>query len=401
MLEKAKNMAEKNDIPILLLEIIEFEKRLVTKLVEPKIELRVNELMRESEVISDQLKSLHNFTNLSLKLYTFYMNIGFIRGHKDFEIVNSFYFSSMPAFNEDRLSFNEKNYLFNSMVGYYFFTQDDNRAYEYAKKWVSIFDEKPNLIAPKIELYLKAMNNLLIAQNKLGLYEDFVNAYKKMDAIKDIKQLHLNDNIKLQLFKYLSTHRINHYFLLGDFKDGVAIIPEIADGLNRFIGQLDPHHIMIFYYKFACMYFGNNQYQQAVFWLNKIINATDVDLRSDIQGFARILNLISHYELNNNDLVDYYILSTYRFLIKKEDLYNFQKYIMKFLKALTTINPDQLIDAFKTLRNQMMGLKNSPYEKRAFFYFDIISWLESKIERRPVGEIIKEKAMKRIDAAIA
>ena len=109
ILEKAKLLADKNDFPLLLLEIIEFEKRLVTKLADPRVEGRINVLMKESEVIGEQLKSLHTFSNLSLKLYSFYMNIGFIRDHKDFEIVNRFYFSTMHAFKEERLSFNEKN----------------------------------------------------------------------------------------------------------------------------------------------------------------------------------------------------------------------------------------------------------------------------------------------------
>jgi RNase P/RNase MRP subunit POP5 len=34
---------------------------------------------------------------------------------------------------------------------------------------------------------------------------------------------------------------------------------------------------------------------------------------------------------------------------------------------------------------------NNPYEKRAFIYFDIISWLESKIEHKKVQDIIREK----------
>jgi len=38
--------------------------------------------------------------------------------------------------------------------------------------------------------------------------------------------------------------------------------------------------------------------------------------------------------------------------------------------------------------------ENHPYEKRAFLYLDIISWLESKIENKPVASIIQEKAKK-------
>ena len=36
-------------------------------------------------------------------------------------------------------------------------------------------------------------------------------------------------------------------------------------------------------------------------------------------------------------------------------------------------------------------MKNHPYERRAFLYLDIISWLESKIENKPVGEVIRQK----------
>ncbi|MDN5200701.1 hypothetical protein QQ008_05000 [Fulvivirgaceae bacterium BMA10] len=396
ILEKAKQLAEKNERPLLLLEIIEFEKRLVTKLIEPGMESRVTSIMKESERIQDKLRSLNNFSNLSLKLYSFYMNIGFIRDHKDFEIVNSFFYSTMPNFQEDQLSFDEKTYLFSSLVGYYFFIQDDERAYEYAKKWVGMFDDNPDLISSKLEMYIRALNNLLMAQNKLFRYSEFVKSFKKFEDIPRIKNLNLTDNIKLLWFKYASTHRINQHFLLGQFDEGTKIIPEIADNLNGFMDRLDMHYILIFYYKFACMYFGNQEYRKAVFWLNKIINAKNVDLRSDIQSFARILNLICHYELENTDLVDYYILSTYRFMIKKENLYLFQRYILKFLKNLNNIKPDQLNDAFITLRNQLLPLKKNPYEKRAFNYFDIISWLESKIHNRPVQDVIGENARKRI-----
>ena len=35
--------------------------------------------------------------------------------------------------------------------------------------------------------------------------------------------------------------------------------------------------------------------------------------------------------------------------------------------------------------------EDDPYESRAFLYLDIISWLESNIQNKPIGEIIKNK----------
>ena len=126
--------------------------------------------------------------------------------------------------------------------------------------------------------------------------------------------------------------------------------------------------------------------------MQRIINEHPVDLREDIHCFARILNLISHYELGNTDVIDYYIKSTYRFLLLKDDLGEYQKYILNFLKNLHR-NPTEaeLIEGFRELRQQLLTLIDRPYESRAFAYFDIISWLESKIRRCTVEEVIREK----------
>lgn len=396
MLDKAKLTAEKYDRNALLLEIIEFEKKLVTKFIRSNIENKVSSLIKASDGISEKISNINTFSNLTIKLYSFYLKIGFLRNHKDFELVNSFLYSTLPVFQEDKLSFEEKMYLYNSFVGYYFFIQDFERGYEYAKKWVALFESQPEYIIPKIEIYIKAINNLLVSESKLHKYEEFKNTIQKLEAINKNPDLKMTENIRLLLFKYSATHRINKYFMVGEFDQGVKVIPEIAGSLEKFEDLLDTHYIIIFYYKFACMHFGAADYHQVIFWLNKIINMKDVDLRSDIHSFARILNLISHYELGNIDLVDYYIRSTYRFLIKKNDLHLFQKIIMKFLRKLSSITQDQLIDAFEELREQLLPLNEKFYDRRPFIYFDIISWLESKTENRTVQEIIHEKAMKKI-----
>jgi hypothetical protein len=39
----------------------------------------------------------------------------------------------------------------------------------------------------------------------------------------------------------------------------------------------------------------------------------------------------------------------------------------------------------------LKAFEDHPYERRAFLYLDIISWLESKIENKPVSQIIQNK----------
>jgi len=114
-------------------------------------------------------------------------------------------------------------------------------------------------------------------------------------------------------------------------------------------------------------------------------------LGEDIQCFARILNLIAHYELGHYNLLKHLVKSVYRFLRKMEELNAVQEEILKFLRKSLNANPQNLTESFVNLRTRLVPHTNNPVERRSFLYLDIISWLTSKIEGRPVQDVIREK----------
>jgi len=60
------------------------------------------------------------------------------------------------------------------------------------------------------------------------------------------------------------------------------------------------------------------------------------------------------------------------------------------------VNSQKLLDTLPSRKQAMLELKkfeNDPYEKRSFLYLDVLSYLESKIEGKPLRDIIKEKAI--------
>jgi len=181
----------------------------------------------------------------------------------------------------------------------------------------------------------------------------------------------------------------------GTFTEGTKLIPELVDIMEEDRYNWDDHRIMVFYYRIASMYFGSGDFDHAITYLNLIINQKNPDYRGDIQAFSRILNLISHYELGNTQLVEYQVKSVYRFLSKMNDLGNVQKEIFRFVRRIPRIQESYLQEEFVQLRDKLAKLREDPYEQRPFLYLDIISWLESKIENKPVEAIIRDKFLER------
>ena len=108
--------------------------------------------------------------------------------------------------------------------------------------------------------------------------------------------------------------------------------------------------------------------------------------------------MILHFELGNTDILEYLVKSTYRFLYKRKHLYKFETSILNFIrKKLPKTNSEkELITIFKDLKTELGKITKDPFEKKALDYFDFISWLESKIEKRPFADIVKEKAQEAI-----
>lgn len=399
-LKKAKALAQKSDNPELLLVILKWQKNVVLHTANGDSRNLVKGIIEEAREVNQRINNINKFTNIQLELNALYQQIGFIRNVKDHERVQFIFQSSMPNLKEENLSVNEKFSLYSLYINYFFFIQDFDRGYLYAKKWIALFDN-PILIRTKLESYIQALNSLMIAQSRLGLYREFAQTKRRFRKIRFMHNVVFTENINNKLFKYSYVHEFNGLFMQGHFTEGVRMFERIKPDLEaHYYDALDAHSRLIMFYKIACLYTGDSNFSEALYWLNRIINSESADLREDVHGFARILSLICHYELGNQDVIDYYVRSTYRFLLKKKNLQLYQKSILNFLRRLGSVklSNEEIINRFQILRTQLLPLESNPYEKRAFIYFDIISWLESKIENRPVQDIIREKADSQIKA---
>jgi hypothetical protein len=55
------------------------------------------------------------------------------------------------------------------------------------------------------------------------------------------------------------------------------------------------------------------------------------------------------------------------------------------------VAPGQLREEFSKLKAKLEEIAVQPFERRPFLYFDIISWLESKISGRSVQDVMQQK----------
>ena len=391
ILDKAKTLAINNEEKNIAYEIVELEKIIESQYITRSLSNRADELTVQAKELSLHNVLASKLSNLSLQLYGLFLKTGYIKNDTEHKRITKYFNDRLPKYDINKLGFREKLWLYKAYLWYSFLTLDFLACYKYATKWVHLFYKNKDMIKLNPVFFLRGNHYLLEALFYLRHYEKFKITLFKLEEITKEKWFPLDDNNESLAFLYIYNNKFNLHFIEGSFTDGLPLIDEVLEQLKKYKNRIDEHHVMVFYYKIASMYFGAGENKKCILFLEKIISNKSLQMREDLLCFSRILNLVAHYEAGMDYNLDVLIKSTYKFLIKMEDLYEVQKEFIKFLRGLGDIYPQDVKAEFIKLHKKLKQFEDDPYESRAFLYLDIISWLESKIENKPVGLIISNK----------
>jgi len=394
ILEKAKELARTNQKMNFLVQVISLEKKIETLHITRSSLEKTQFLAEEALDISGHIDRVTKLSNLALLLYRWYVKNGHARNEQDETGIREFFRNSLPEDPNAIHGFYEKLYLYQSYTWYAFIRQDFLMYYRYSQKWIDLFKENEVMIAVETGHYIKGMHNLLNAHFDLRNFAKFEITLKQFEVFASTPIANQHDNFRTHTFIYINSARLNKYLMQGDFSEGLTIVPEIVEKLDEYALFVDSHRILVFNYKIATLYFGSGDYATAIDYLYKIINDTHNGLRNDLQCYSRLMHLLCHYELGNDEILDSLIKSVYRFMARMKNLTVVEEEIFTFLRHSTKVRPKELINELKQFLEKIKHLEKNRFQTRSFAYLDIISWVESKVYERPMGEIIRDKYLK-------
>lgn len=394
ILEKAKEMARTHQKMNFLVQAISLEKKIETLHITRTSVEKTQLLAEEALQISGHIDRVTKLSNLALLLYRWYIQNGHARNVEDEKDIRAFFKDNLPKDSNAINGFYEKLYLYQSYCWYAFIRQDFLMYYRYSQKWIDLFYENKVMIAVETGHYIKGMHNLLNAHFDLRNFKAFQKTLDQFEDFAKTPEAKQHDNFRTHTSIYINSARINQFLMKGDFHKGIEIVPEVEEKLQEYSLFVDVHRILVFNYKFASLYFGAGEYNKAIDYLHKIINDNQQGLRNDLQCYARLMHLISHYEIGNEEILESLIKSVYRFFARMKNLTIVEEAIFTFLRHSFTVKASLLKPELEQFLKKIKHLEKNRFETRSFAYLDVISWVESKIYDKPMEEIIHQKYMK-------
>lgn len=387
LIQKAMLLAVKAEKHLVILELKEIEARIMQTLSYSGNNIAELENYK-TEVHNSVNKHINtvSYNYLRMKLFYHINKYGFAREKSLQKKYNSIMQHPLLNKKENILSGQSLNLYYLCHGTYYYVQQNYAKAYPYVKHRVHILESHSHLAEENPRTYIGALSNLINCQRELKKNNELKESLKKLQ------------NINKTTFVLYSVYNQTLSILLStaQFMEGLNVIKEIENTILKtqsgFLNNKEKE--MNLYYKMAYVLFGAQKYKEANAYLNKIIQDKDMESsRLDGYCFARILSLITQFEMGKQDLLEYSIKWTYRFLYNRKHLYKTERHILDFLRNESSHinNNSDMIRAFKKLKAELEQLNIFPFEKRVASYFDFISWLESKINNKTFADVLTKK----------
>jgi hypothetical protein len=262
----------------------------------------------------------------------------------------------------------------------------------YRKKKIELLQSNPQMleVPPYLILYTTELERTFSLELALGYYdqlqESFETLYKQCTQNRTYKKL-------MQLSLYLLIFRT--CMQIGQFEEALKQVNNINDRFNDIdLGDILEIRKKQFLLDCAIIYLVLKNQKAALRCLDELLNTPAGHLNSDLYYFAQILQLLVYFEKGDIELLLYRTRSTYRTLSRNNKLYRVEKLLLDFLRKENEAGWDkkQEKEAFSRLKKSLDDLfKAHPEEKKLLSYFDLPGWVDSKIEKRPLSEILHDR----------
>jgi tetratricopeptide (TPR) repeat protein len=388
---RAKEVARDHEKFYYWFELLSWEKKLLEEAYESgEFSRNLDELIEEEEMVIAKLRNLAEYQIVYSKINLIFRSGGFTRNENERKVVEGIADYHLIKGKNTAISTRASSmcYYIKGLCAATNRNFDDS--YTFFNKTREILDKNLNIKYDSGQRYVMTLSHLLRCYID---GKDFVKAQALIDDLRGLegtKGFNSTD-ITVRIFTITYNLELALFHAMGEYQKSVELIPKIEALEEQFGDKVSKEQEILLTYNKAHSYFGVGDYKKALYYINLVLNDNEQNLRQDIYSFARLFNLVLHFELENFDFLEYIIKSTNRYFSKQERDFEVETVCIKHIRKLSKIlSQNERIAVFVAMKEELDLLLQDHNEKVVLEYFNITAWVESKINKISMSEAVKK-----------
>jgi len=388
---RAKEVARDHEKFYYWFELLSWEKKLLEEAYESgEFSRDLDELIEEEEMVIAKLRNLAEYQIVYSKINLIFRIGGFTRNENERKVVEGIADYHLIKGKNTAISTRASSmcYYIKGLCAATNRNFDDS--YQFFNKTREILDKNPNIKSDSGQRYVLTLSHLLrcyIDGKNFNQAQTLINDLRALEGTKGFN----STDITVRLFTITYNLELSLFHAQGEFQKSVDLIPKIETLEEQFGDKVSKEQEILLTYSKAHSYFGVGDYKKALYYINLVLNDNEQNLRQDIYSFARLFNLVLHFELENYDFLEYIIKSTNRYFSKQERDFEVETVCIKHIRKLSKIlSQNERTAVFISMKEELDILLQDHNERVVLEYFNITAWVESKINKVSMSEAVKK-----------
>ncbi|MBI4929929.1 MAG: hypothetical protein HY841_04140 [Bacteroidetes bacterium] len=351
----------------------------------PNLEKLIEETAKTSELLSDTLIC----RSLSLQMVNLYNHYYRTRNKKIIEQAEDLMKSPYFKKAEEIKTFSGKLRIYEAKFFFWYAKGNLDAACMEGEKAAALCLSSPAHMKNNIKLYMVLLSNLFYVRSEQKKYDGAYEFLKKLAATFDYARTY---SLRAKYF-YLHDNALLHYlYHTGKLKELEKKIFAVITELEKHTDELSNYEKIALLTNISISFFYLGNLKQSIHYMNILRNEFDMSVNPEAQYFLNIFYLIAHYDSGHHEILPYLVQSFHRFLLKKSHISKVETVMMDLLKKLPQSDKEKNpVEAFSAVKKELENVPKDKMHYYIFKYFDIVSWLESKIKNKSFQEVIREK----------
>lgn len=374
----------------LALSAIRLEMLLRSRIIEPGIEIEIENLHQEELLLIRKHENIIRYRHLEMNYRLHFQRISNPRTTDDFLVYKSLL--KHPLLQREDLALSiEARILFNYINGNCtYILKNYKLSLKFRQQAAQLYEKITLQTQAQVVNYSAVLFDLTLSYRNLNRFDDALSTIRHAILLeREYSQL-LSNRHKSILFANWAMVETDVFQYFGHFEEGVKRIPDILKSFNLYRSLIKQEHRIILTYNLACLYYGAGDFKKALQQINTIL----VDYRGlvtcDIVGFCHIFRLIIHIDMGNMDLIRSIVNTAIRYLEKRRRLFPTEQFFLDFSMQLITGKNQSISELCRKMKPQLEKIIKLDSEKNIVEFFDFRAWFISKIEHQTYGRIYKE-----------
>lgn len=350
----------------------------------------INEMFQKDKYYSEQTSQYDTLWNIKSALFTKLRSKGVARSaeeRKEYELL----IDNMPVVDDSASFLNQ--YLANHIQSALAFgLQDQEKCAVFLNKNLNLFQKNEHHLIEHFNTYVSLLTNAIYVEESLGNRAISTSLLTQLRSLPLTYSSVINEDLQIKLFASMNSVELGILIKRGDLDQAAKLTSTIEEGLKQYDGKISPARQAFLAFKLATVHLGLGNYNEALRWVNRILNEPELDPSEDILAFTYLVHLLVHIELKNEQLLPYALKNTQRFLRSRNKMHNFEKvflnFVGKMIKCRDKFDQESL---WQQLNEELLALNGDGLEKAAMEYFDFKAWAQAKQKNKSYSVILKEK----------